>query len=87
MKILHKLIKLLLNIIKYRQKRKKKKETIMPAGVSWGQYIIFFSAAMVSMFAGAQLVHMYYQPLKDLDKYVEKEKDIHDRLNVFNKKK
>ena len=45
----------------------------MPAGVSWGQYIGFTCAALVSMGVGAQFVHRVYQPLKDLDEYVEKE--------------
>lgn len=45
----------------------------MPAGVSWGQYLKFMSCAMLSMMAGSQLVHMYYKPLQDLDKYIEKE--------------
>lgn len=45
----------------------------MPAGVGWGQYLKFFAAAMASMMAGSQLVHMYYKPLKDLDVYIERE--------------
>ncbi|XP_026481217.1 uncharacterized protein C12orf73 homolog [Ctenocephalides felis] len=45
----------------------------MPAGVSWGQYLKFMSAALLTMFAGSQLVHMYYRPLDDLDKYIEEE--------------
>lgn len=45
----------------------------MPAGVSWPRYLFFFSAAMVSMLAGAQTVHIYYKPLGDLDKYIEEE--------------
>ncbi|XP_059617026.1 ubiquinol-cytochrome-c reductase complex assembly factor 6 [Phlebotomus argentipes] len=45
----------------------------MPAGVSWGQYIRFFVAAMLSMAAGSQAVHMYYKPLKDLDVYISRE--------------
>jgi len=35
----------------------------MPAGVPWVVYVPFATAAMVSMFAGAQLVHLHYQPL------------------------
>lgn len=46
----------------------------MPAGVSWPTYLKFFTAAMLSMFAGAQLVHIYYRPLDDLDQYLEREK-------------
>lgn len=45
----------------------------MPAGVSWPRYMVFFSAAMISMLAGAQTVHIYYKPLDDLDKYIEEE--------------
>lgn len=45
----------------------------MPAGVSWGQYIRFSTAAFLSMVAGAQLVHHYYRPLSDLDVYIKKE--------------
>lgn len=46
---------------------------IMPAGVSWGQYIGFTVSALVSMGLGAQLVHRLYRPLGDLDEYVERE--------------
>ncbi|XP_055682820.1 ubiquinol-cytochrome-c reductase complex assembly factor 6 [Lutzomyia longipalpis] len=45
----------------------------MPAGVTWGQYMRFFIAAMLSMAAGAQVVHNYYKPMKDLDAYVAQE--------------
>lgn len=45
----------------------------MPAGVSWGAYLKFFSAAMVSMMAGSQLVHIYYRPLDDLEELIEVE--------------
>lgn len=45
----------------------------MPAGVSWGQYIGFTVAALMSMGIGAQVVHRVYQPLSDLEEYVEKE--------------
>lgn len=45
----------------------------MPAGVSWGQYIGFTVSALVSMGVGAQIVHRFYQPLSDLDEYVERE--------------
>lgn len=45
----------------------------MPAGVSWGQYIGFTVAALMSMGIGAQVVHRLYQPLSDLEEYVEKE--------------
>ncbi|XP_075969477.1 ubiquinol-cytochrome c reductase complex assembly factor 6 sloth 2 [Anticarsia gemmatalis] len=45
----------------------------MPAGVTWGQYLAFSSAAMLSMLAGSQIVHQYYRPLQDLNKYINKE--------------
>ncbi|XP_030024291.1 protein brawnin [Manduca sexta] len=45
----------------------------MPAGVSWGQYISFSVAAMLSMLAGSQVVHQYYKPLRDLNVYVTRE--------------
>ena len=45
----------------------------MPAGVSWPQYLKFFFAAIVSMMAGAQTVHVYYRPLDDLSKLVDQE--------------
>ncbi|KAF9802354.1 hypothetical protein SFRURICE_009036 [Spodoptera frugiperda] len=45
----------------------------MPAGVTWGQYIAFSSAAMISMFAGSQIVHQYYKPLRDLNDYINRE--------------
>ncbi|XP_047527880.1 protein brawnin [Vanessa atalanta] len=45
----------------------------MPAGVTWGQYISFSMAALVSMLAGSQMVHMRYHPLDDLQKYINKE--------------
>lgn len=45
----------------------------MPAGVSMKEYLKFTTAAMLAMFAGSQLVHRYYNPLKDLNYYVDKE--------------
>ncbi|XP_062547042.1 uncharacterized protein LOC134212840 [Armigeres subalbatus] len=45
----------------------------MPAGVSTKEYVKFMAAALFSMFAGSQLVHTYYNPLKDLNYYIEKE--------------
>ncbi|XP_063920646.1 ubiquinol-cytochrome-c reductase complex assembly factor 6 [Zophobas morio] len=45
----------------------------MPAGVSWFRYLSFFTAATLTMLAGAQTVHIYYKPLSDLDKYIEEE--------------
>lgn len=45
----------------------------MPAGVSWGQYIGFTVTALLSMGVGAQIVHRLYQPLGDLEEYVDRE--------------
>lgn len=48
----------------------------MPAGVPWPRYLTFFTAAMVSMFAGSQMVHVYFRPLEDIDAYLEEERKI-----------
>lgn len=45
----------------------------MPAGVSWPQYLKFLTASLLSMFIGAQVVHVYYRPLDDMNKYIEDE--------------
>ncbi|XP_063783852.1 ubiquinol-cytochrome-c reductase complex assembly factor 6 isoform X2 [Pseudophryne corroboree] len=34
----------------------------MPAGVSWPQYLKMLSGGLLSMFAGAEVVHRYYRP-------------------------
>ncbi|XP_063052087.1 ubiquinol-cytochrome-c reductase complex assembly factor 6 [Engraulis encrasicolus] len=34
----------------------------MPAGVSWPRYLKMLGASILSMFAGAQVVHQYYRP-------------------------
>lgn len=47
----------------------------MPAGVSWGQYISFSLAALISMLAGSQVIHLHYRPLIDLHKFINKELD------------
>ncbi|XP_066245846.1 ubiquinol-cytochrome-c reductase complex assembly factor 6 [Euwallacea similis] len=47
----------------------------MPAGVSWSQYIKFTTCALLSMFAGAQVVHVFYRPLDDLEVYIDKLKN------------
>ncbi|XP_014282213.1 ubiquinol-cytochrome-c reductase complex assembly factor 6 [Halyomorpha halys] len=49
----------------------------MPAGVGWGKYLTFSSAAMLAMFAGAQVVHSIYRPLDDLDKLIKLELEKH----------
>ncbi|XP_044133221.1 protein BRAWNIN [Bufo gargarizans] len=34
----------------------------MPAGVAWPQYLKMLSATILSMLAGAEVVHRYYRP-------------------------
>ena len=46
----------------------------MPAGVTWGVYLRFVTASMLTMFAGAQCVHLVYRPMDDLAQYVELER-------------
>ena len=43
----------------------------MPAGVPWPQYIMFATAAMLSMFAGSQTVHLIYRPLDDFNEELQ----------------
>lgn len=38
-----------------------------------GKYIGAAIIGLISMAAGAQMVHQYYQPLSDLEDYVERE--------------
>ncbi|XP_023950532.1 protein brawnin [Bicyclus anynana] len=45
----------------------------MPAGVTWGQYVCFSIASLLTMLAGSQVVHQHYKPLVDLNKYINKE--------------
>lgn len=45
----------------------------MPAGVTWGQYLSFSAAAMISMLAGSQIVHQHYKPLQNLNEYITRE--------------
>lgn len=44
----------------------------MPAGVTWSVYLKGVTAALLSMFAGAQAVHVIYRPLDDFQEQVEK---------------
>ncbi|EFB13452.1 hypothetical protein PANDA_003513, partial [Ailuropoda melanoleuca] len=34
----------------------------MPAGVSWATYLKLFAASLLTMCAGAEVVHRYYRP-------------------------
>ncbi|XP_072943337.1 ubiquinol-cytochrome c reductase complex assembly factor 6 [Epargyreus clarus] len=45
----------------------------MPVGVSWGRYITYCTAASLSMLTGSQVVHLYFKPMMDLNKYINKE--------------
>lgn len=47
----------------------------MPAGVGWGRYLRFSVAAYLAMMAGAQVVHMYYNPLEDMEELITKHKE------------
>lgn len=57
----------------YWNQNNRRRRNNMPAGVPWPRYLTFLTAATVTMFAGSQCVHLYYQPLSDLDKYIEAE--------------
>lgn len=46
----------------------------MPAGVTWGTYLKGVTAALLSMFAGAQAVHIVFRPLDDFQEQVDKRK-------------
>lgn len=41
--------------------------------MSIGKYIGVFIISLVSMMAGSQMVHEYYQPMNDLEEYVQRE--------------
>jgi len=57
----------------------------MPAGVSLKTYLKFTISATFSMFAGAQAVHHYYNPLEDLDEWVKKYENILKSTNSSKK--
>jgi len=42
----------------------------MPAGVSTFTYVRFATAALLSMAAGSQAVHLYYRPLEDIEEAI-----------------
>lgn len=46
---------------------------MLPPGVTVGQYIRFTGTALLTMFLGSQMVHSYYKPLQDMEKYIEAE--------------
>lgn len=46
----------------------------MPFGTTWPRYLTFVTCCFLTMFAGSEVVHRYYNPLKDFDEYVEKQR-------------
>ena len=46
----------------------------MPAGVPLERYAKFTAAALLTMLAGAQMVHLTYRPLDDLPEIIEQTK-------------
>lgn len=46
---------------------------MLPAGMSYGKFTIFSISAILSMFAGSQVVYNYYQPMSDLEDFVQRE--------------
>lgn len=38
-----------------------------------GQYVRFSAAALITMFLGSQTVHLYFQPLSDMEKFINEE--------------
>ena len=38
---------------------------------TWPRYLAFVSCSLLSMAAGTQVVHLYYQPLKGFDEKVK----------------
>jgi len=44
----------------------------MPAGVSLFTYLKFTSAALLSMALGSHVVHLYYNPLAELEELIRK---------------
>lgn len=43
--------------------------------MSPGKYIAVMSSALLTMFAGSQVMHSYYAPLADLEDYVKREEE------------
>lgn len=47
--------------------------SLLPAGVTLGQYIRFSTAAFLSMLIGSEIVHEYFRPLNDIDNFISEE--------------
>jgi len=58
----------------------------MPAGVSWKRYLTFGTAAMFSMFLGAQTVHYVYRPLDDLPELINAAKTKENTAEINDKR-
>ncbi|XP_076316651.1 LOW QUALITY PROTEIN: ubiquinol-cytochrome c reductase complex assembly factor 6 sloth 2 [Tachypleus tridentatus] len=58
--------------------------SIMPAGLTWSKYLKYTGSAFFAMVAGAQVVHMIYRPLDDLEKLIEEEKQRQREENSKN---
>ncbi|TRY83440.1 hypothetical protein DNTS_016196 [Danionella cerebrum] len=58
----------------------------MPAGVSWPIYMRVFAASLLSMFAGAQIVHHYYRPDLTIPEIPPKPGELRTELLVFRRK-
>ncbi|XP_026802245.1 protein brawnin [Pangasianodon hypophthalmus] len=52
----------------------------MPAGVSWPRYMKMFAASVLSMFAGAEVVHQYYRPDLSIPEVPPKPGELHTEL-------
>uniref|UniRef100_A0A147BV29 Uncharacterized protein n=1 Tax=Ixodes ricinus TaxID=34613 RepID=A0A147BV29_IXORI len=58
---------------------------LMPYGHSWGYTLRFCVAAMLSMLAGAQCVHVFYRPLDNLEDYIKDERQRQQALSGTNR--
>ncbi|XP_042268247.1 protein BRAWNIN [Thunnus albacares] len=59
----------------------------MPAGVSWPRYLRMFGASVLSMFAGAQVVHQYYLPDLTIPEIPPKPGELRTELMGFKVRK
>lgn len=59
----------------------------MPAGISPGKYVALMASALITMFAGSQVMHNYYAPLADLDEYVKREEERRKAVTATEEKK
>ncbi|KAJ8333292.1 hypothetical protein SKAU_G00421880 [Synaphobranchus kaupii] len=52
----------------------------MPAGVSWSRYLSMLGASILTMFAGAEVVHQYYRPDLTIPKIPPKPGELRTEL-------